>query len=139
VVQDQWYRTSGTGSVVRISGTGPVVQDQWYRISGTGPVVQDKWYRTSGTGPVVQDQWYRTSGTGSVVQTCTETRRIDQCKQGSHIVKVQTDSTISDSKPVPIIRANGKQTYLLVNTKIAGGVNMIRKEEILLKYKDFIT
>ena len=45
------------------SGTGPVVQEQWYRTSGTGTVVQDQWYRTSGTGTVVQEQWYRTSGT----------------------------------------------------------------------------
>ena len=43
---------------IKIKIVTAVAQAQWYRHSGTGTVVQAQWYRHSGTGTVVQAQWY---------------------------------------------------------------------------------
>ena len=53
--------------------------------------------------------------------------------------EVQNDRIMSDNKPVTIIRDNEKRKCLLVNTEISGGINMVRKEERILKCKDLTT
>ena len=51
--------------------------------------------------------------------------------------QVQTDRTISNSKPDIIIRDNEKGTCMLIDVAISGDRNVIKKEaEKILKYKD---
>ena len=53
MVQVEWCRS-------RYSGTGTVVQAQWYRYSGAGTVVQVQGCGYGGTGTVVEvlERWY---------------------------------------------------------------------------------
>jgi hypothetical protein len=54
--------------------------------------------------------------------------------------QVQTDRTVTNSKPDIIIRDHGKGTCMLIDVPIAGDRNVIKKEaEKILKYKDLIT
>ena len=77
MVQDVWFRISGTGCLVKVvgykmpiigsNGTGCRVQDVCNRMSCTGCPVQDVLYRLFHTGCPVQDVLYRMSCTGCLL------------------------------------------------------------------------